>query len=92
MSISGPLGGMSATDENLSLLLGHPPITVNHTQRPKECTNCGEVGHTREDCKLPTMDRLLEMFGTDCYGTNKSSVDNKIRIVDELYSVLNSEE
>ena len=82
---------MDATYENLNKLLKHPTITVNHTERPVECSNCGEEGHTREECKLPTMDRLLEMFGKDCYDTNHVSVENKQRIVDDVYATLSAE-
>lgn len=76
---------LEPTDANLSVVLGHPQVTVNPSKRKLACPNCGEPGHTRDECTKPTMTELLDRFGADCYDTTQSAVENKRRIITEIY-------
>lgn len=77
---------LEPTDANLSMVLGHPKITVSPEQREVQCPNCGEQGHTLPECKKPTMQELLDRFGPDCYDATQTAVENKKRIIREIYS------
>lgn len=74
------------TDESIAQILGYPTIVIAPEERGKECTNCGANDHTFEECKLPKMDELIEMFGPNiCYDSAPKAVETKKKIIEDLY-------
>jgi hypothetical protein len=87
-SLMHDLRDLPPTDENIILLLGHPTISVNPSQRNAipECTNCGRTSHTCQNCPLPNMEQLLEHFGAECFDSSATAVESKKKIVSDLYA------
>lgn len=76
------------TYESISKILGYPLIEVNPDQRGTQCANCGSHSHRIENCKIPRMDQLLEMFGQNiCYDQTPDAVQIKKKMVADLYQL-----
>ena len=87
MAKSIELNELPPTYENTAQLLGHPKIEVNSESRGLQCSNCGAQNHSSRDCTLPSMDKLLDLFGKNlCYDSSPAAVEKKNNIVKELFS------
>lgn len=70
--------------ESIRSKLGHPNIEIDVEKRGVFCPNCGKIGHTAENCHYPTMDAILEQFGTMTMDQSPASVERKRQILSEL--------
>lgn len=80
---------IESTDENIRMILGHKDVRVNQNERQKQCSNCGDIGHEWSQCPLPTMDQLIELYGSVAYDPTNSAVEEKRRITKEIFERVN---
>jgi hypothetical protein len=58
---------------------------MNPGERGVQCTNCGQCGHSRQECHIPDMDILLEQLGPDRDKLNAPAAARK-KIVSDFYN------
>lgn len=84
------LRSIEPTDENLRMIMGHNDVRISQAERQKQCSNCGEFGHEWNQCKLPTMDQLIELYEQYAFDPTNSAVEEKQRITKDIYEKANN--
>lgn len=76
----------------------HIPVDKRYTDVGKTwddgdfCFNCGEFGHTAEECKEPTYEVIHKMVAPFIKDSSEKGIESKQRIVDALNKYHDSQE